>query len=92
MPENRGTAFSLSKNGRSVLLFDFLWVKNEHKKENCPGTVLFACNVWLRKRFSDPFPDGSAAYIGNFNALCFQIVTDLICFRKVFGFLCFISF
>ena len=41
---------------------------------------------------SDPFPDGSAAYISNFNALGFQVIADFICFCKVFGFFCLISF
>lgn len=43
------------KKRQKLLLFDFLWVKERHKKENCPGAVLFACNVWLRKNFQIRF-------------------------------------
>ena len=75
------------KKRQKLLLFDFLWVKNGTKKRTALGQFSM-----VTKKFSDPFPDGSAAHIGNFDALSFQIVTDLICLRKVFRFFRFIPF
>lgn len=79
------------KKRQKLLLFDFLWVKNGTKKRTALGQFSLPV-MYGYEKFSDPFPDGSAAHIGNFDALSFQIVTDLICLRKVFRFFRFIPF
>lgn len=79
------------KKRQKLLLFDFLWVKNGTKKRTALGQFSLPV-MYGYEKILDPFPDGSAAHIGNFDALSFQIVTDLICLRKVFRFFRFIPF